>query len=98
MKKLIFIWVLLIVFSIVGEVKCAIHALQCDWNPIGKAEIIYTASFITGFGAIVGWFDIKDSQNKTSPIPPAKKTSYNKMLLPKPVYIPEPKNYAVRRV
>lgn len=96
MRKLIFIWFLLFVFAIIGEFKCAIHAINCDWNPIGKAEIIYTGAFFTGLGAIVGWFDIKDT--KTSVIPPAKKTSYNNVLLPKPVYVPTPKNYAVRRV
>lgn len=44
----------------VGEVKCFYKALTCDWNPIGKAEVIYTASAFTGLGAVVGWIDIED--------------------------------------
>jgi len=35
--------------------------VKCNWEPVGKAEIIYTASACTGLGAIVGWFNIKDN-------------------------------------
>ncbi len=46
----------------VGEVKCFYKAFTCDWNPIGKAEVIYTASAFTGVGCIVGWFNIEDTK------------------------------------
>jgi hypothetical protein len=49
-----------IVMLLVGEVKCIIKAVKCDWDPIGKAEVIYTASAFTGVGCIVGWIDIED--------------------------------------
>lgn len=50
----------LIVALLVGEVKCIVKACQCNWEPIGKAEIIYTASAFTGVGCVVGYFDIQD--------------------------------------
>lgn len=50
----------IMVFALIGEVKCVIKAIRCDWNPIGKAEVIYTGAAFTGFGSIVGWMDIED--------------------------------------
>ena len=46
---------------VVGEVKCIIKAVNCNWSPVGKAEVIYTGASFTGLGAIVGWIDIKDN-------------------------------------
>ena len=57
MKGFFIVWVCL---SLVGEIKCIIKAVRCDWAPIGKAEIIYTAAACTGLGAVVGWMDIED--------------------------------------
>ena len=57
MKKLAIVYLVLVV---VGEVKCIIKAFKCNWEPIGKAEIIYTGSALTGLGAVVGWIDIED--------------------------------------
>ena len=51
---------LLIVLLLIGEVKCIIKAVNCNWEPIGKAEVIYTVGAFTGLGSIIGWFDIKD--------------------------------------
>jgi hypothetical protein len=59
MKKLIF-YLLVYAVIIVGEVKCIIKAWNCNWEPVGKAEIIYTAAACTGFGTIVGWINIED--------------------------------------
>jgi len=47
-------------FLFIGEIKCIYKAFNCNWNPIGKAEILYTASALTGFGAFVGWIYIED--------------------------------------
>ena len=47
-------------FVITGEVKCIIKATKCNWDPTGKAEVIYTASALTGAGVIVGWINIED--------------------------------------
>ena len=56
MPKLIFLVVFL------GEVLCIKKAIECDWSDKTsyKAEAIYTVSFFTGIGAVVGWFNIED--------------------------------------
>jgi len=58
--KTIMIAMILSLVMIVGEVRCIYKACTCNWEPIGKAEIIYTLSAFTGIGAIVGYIDIKD--------------------------------------
>ncbi len=45
---------------IVGEVKCIVKALSCNWEPIGKAEIIYTGAVFTGLGCVVGFINLED--------------------------------------
>lgn len=50
-------WLMLIV----GEVRCIIKAVECNWNPIGKAEIVYTVAALTGAGAVVGYINIEDN-------------------------------------
>jgi len=54
------IFISIATFSIIGEVKCIQKAIYCNWEPIGKAEVIYTVSAATGIGIIVGYIDIKD--------------------------------------
>jgi hypothetical protein len=46
--------------ALVGEVKCIVKAVNCNWEPVGKSEIIYTGAALTGLGCIVGYIDIKD--------------------------------------
>lgn len=60
MRIAVFIYIVFWILALVGEVKCIIKAIDCNWEPVGKAEIIYTAAAFTGFGAIVGWIDIED--------------------------------------
>ncbi|KKN10321.1 hypothetical protein LCGC14_1037590 [marine sediment metagenome] len=60
MRILKYIQLLIIVLIIVGEIKCIYKAVNCNWDPIGKAEVIYTVAAFTGLGSIVGWFDIED--------------------------------------
>ena len=50
----------LVVLAIIGEVKCVVKAINCNWEPIGKAEIVYAGSAVTGIGAIVGYMDFED--------------------------------------
>ena len=50
----------LAILALVGEIKCIVKAFDCNWEPIGKAEIIYTASVVTGLGCVVGYIDIQD--------------------------------------
>jgi hypothetical protein len=32
----------------------------CNWEPVGKAEIVYTIGTFTGLGAIIGYIPIED--------------------------------------
>lgn len=57
---ILLLYLLIPVILIIGEIKCIYKAIQCDWKPIGKAEIIYTSAAFTGFGCIVGYFEIED--------------------------------------
>ena len=57
----------LIIFILVGEIKCVVKAVRCDWNPVGKAEILYTGAALTGLGAVVGWINIPDGTPVTLP-------------------------------
>jgi hypothetical protein len=57
---LIVIYSAIIIAALVGEVKCIIKAIDCNWEPVGKAEIVYTGASLTGIGCIVGYIDIQD--------------------------------------
>ena len=59
MKTVIVVWAISIAL-IVGEVKCVVKAVRCNWEPVGKAEIIYTCAALVGGGCIVGYIDIED--------------------------------------
>ena len=59
MKKLIII-ILLWLIAFIGEIKCIYKVFTCNWEPIGKAEILYTVSVCTGLGCITGWINIED--------------------------------------
>ena len=59
MKKgliVMLIWIL----ALIGEIRCIYKMCTCNWEPVGKAEILYTAGTFTGLGAIIGWVDIQD--------------------------------------
>ena len=60
MKKVIIIGLAIALLAIVGEVKCIIKAINCNWEPVGKAEMVYTGSAVLGLGCIVGYIDIQD--------------------------------------
>jgi hypothetical protein len=60
MKLGIVIGILIAVGAVVGEVMCIVKAVNCNWEPIGKAEVVYTVSALTGLGCVVGWFNIED--------------------------------------
>ena len=60
MKKIFGIWIIIIILGLIGEIKCIYKAASCNWEPVGKAEVIYTGAALTGLGSIVGWFNIED--------------------------------------
>lgn len=57
---LVFYW-MIVGAILIGWVKSIIKASQCNWEPIGKAEVVYTigACTIVG-GGVIGWIDIQD--------------------------------------
>lgn len=59
-KSVLLIQLLITIFLLIGEVRCIVKAVRCNWEPIGKAEIVYTVSACTGVGCIVGWIKIED--------------------------------------
>jgi len=54
------LYLVLILAPIFGWGRCIYKSINCNWSPIGKAEIIYTAGVFTGTGAIIGYFNIDD--------------------------------------
>ena len=60
MKLGIVIGILIAIGAVVGEVMCIVKAVNCNWEPIGKAEIVYTGAACVGLGAVVGYMDIED--------------------------------------
>jgi len=52
--------IVLVLLPLIGEVLCIYKAVKCNWEPVGKAEMVYTVSAITGLGCIVGYIDIQD--------------------------------------
>jgi hypothetical protein len=33
---------------------------MCNWEPVGKAEIVYTVGTFTGAGVVIGYLNIQD--------------------------------------
>ena len=54
------IYLAISILLLVGEVKCVIKMINCNWDPVGKAEVLYTLGTFTGLGSIIGWIDIED--------------------------------------
>lgn len=52
------LWIAICIAALVGEVKCVIKIFECDFEPSYKAEVLYTASALTGIGCVVGYFDL----------------------------------------
>lgn len=49
------------VFGLLGYIQCCYKMADCNWDPIGKAEVLYTIGVFTGTGTFIGWFDIEDN-------------------------------------
>lgn len=50
----------LILFLLIGWIKCIYKSIDSNWDPIDKREIIYTAGVFLGYGGIIGWIEIED--------------------------------------
>jgi hypothetical protein len=46
--------------ALFGEIRCIYKMCTCNWEPIGKAEIVYTIGTFTGLGAVIGYIPIED--------------------------------------
>lgn len=53
----ILIYILVVAFCLIGWVMGLIRFMECDFDPVGKAEIIYGIGIITGLNSIFGWFN-----------------------------------------
>lgn len=60
MKKFFIFTALLTILAIIGEIRCIYKMFKCNWEPIGKAEVIYTVGTFTGLGTVIGYFNIQD--------------------------------------
>ena len=60
MKGLGIFGILLWVALAVGEIKCIVKMFQCNWSPVGYAEMAYTVGTFTGLGCVIGYMDFKD--------------------------------------
>jgi hypothetical protein len=60
MKKLGLFMVIIWLLAIIGEIRCVYKAVTCNWEPVGKAEVIYTVAACTGLGVVVGYINIED--------------------------------------
>jgi hypothetical protein len=54
-------WLLLVIFLVVGEIKCIVKFFDSDFEPSYKREAIYGFSAIGGIGCVVGWMDFPDT-------------------------------------
>ena len=43
-----------------GYFRCVYKMITCNWEPVGKAVIIYTIGTFTGAGAVIGYIPIED--------------------------------------
>ncbi len=57
--KTIFTLVFIAAF-LFGEARCIYKSINCNWNPVGKAEVFYTIGSFTGAGGVIGYFNIED--------------------------------------
>ena len=55
-----FLGIALTLALVFGEIRCIYKMFKCNWEPIGKAEVIYTVGTFTGLGCVIGYFNISD--------------------------------------
>ena len=60
MRKATFLGIVFLLAIIFGEIRCIYKMCKCNWDPIGKAEVIYTVGTFTGLGTVIGYFNIID--------------------------------------
>lgn len=58
--RVLFILCLIIALAF-GYVRCAVKFFTSDFEPSYKREVVYGIGTFTGFGCIIGWFNIEDT-------------------------------------
>lgn len=62
MKKIFSIWLIVVAFAIIGEVRCIYRFCTSDFKPSYKRELIYGVGMVAGYGIIMGYIpEIKDT-------------------------------------
>ena len=51
----------ILLLAVIGEGLCVYKAVSCNWEPVGKAEAVYTGAALCGAGCIIGYLDIEDN-------------------------------------
>jgi hypothetical protein len=59
-KGFILIPILIWAAIIFGYGRCVYKMCTCNWEPVGKAEIVYTVGTFTGLGFVIGYLEIED--------------------------------------
>ena len=54
---------LVIAFLAVGEIKCIVKFIKCDFEPDYKAEVVYGIGLIS-YGPIIGWCNVGEHSKK----------------------------------
>lgn len=55
------LWAFIVVMIAIGWIKSIVKAANCNFDPIGKAEVVYViGSLIPPAGGVIGWIDVKD--------------------------------------
>ena len=59
-KGFILIPILIWAATLFGYGRCIYKMCTCNWEPVGKAEIVYTVGTFTGAGVVIGYLNIED--------------------------------------
>ena len=59
-KGFILIPILIWAATFFGYGRCIYKMCMCNWEPVGKAEIVYTVGTFTGAGVVIGYLNIQD--------------------------------------
>lgn len=63
MRAGLIVWLFVLAFKVcmfIGWILSIYKAVTCNWEPVGKAEVIYTVGAVTPLGGVIGWLDIED--------------------------------------
>jgi len=59
-KRFMLVPIVLGALVLFGYGRCVYKMCTCNWEPVGKAEIVYTVGTFTGLGVVIGYLEIED--------------------------------------